>query len=129
MKGNPYKTYKEQSVMTMTPGEMLVFVYDGLLKHLNFAKFAFENKDMVAINDQLQRCQSIVIYLNNTLDTKYDVAKNLEQLYDFFLRSLIDANVKKDPKDLDAIIDMVKGLRDTYAQADKKVRQAEAAIS
>lgn len=74
---NPYQTYKQQSVMTMTPADMLTMLYDGLIKDLNLAKVAFEARDIVGINTNLQKSQKIVDYLKNSLDFRYEISNNL----------------------------------------------------
>lgn len=123
---NPYQAYKQQSVMTMTTSDMLKMLYDGIIKEVSLAKVAFQENNLVAINEHLIKAQKILQYLKTTLDMKYDIAKNLEALYDYFLRVLIKANVKKDPKELDSIIKMVSDLADTYEQAGRSLRAKEA---
>lgn len=126
MNHNPYQAYKQQSVMTMTAGEMLTAVYDGLLKELTVAKSAFASKDWSAVNQRLQKSQRILHYLSNSLDRQYEVSGQLDALYDYFLHVVVQANIKKDPAQLDTVITMVGELRDTYIQADRKLRAAEA---
>ncbi len=123
---NPYSAYKQQSVMTMTAAEMLLMLYDGLLKELNLGLAAFETKDYGEINRAFQKSQKIVNYLAATLDFKYEIAKNLEALYDYFNHTLVEANVKKDPTHISDVISMVSEIRDAYAQAAKSVKIEEA---
>ena len=119
-----YQSYREQSVMTMTTVEMLTLLYDGILKEVSLVKKAFgaEPRDYSAINNRLQKVHIILNHLKYNLDMKYDVAKNLFSLYDYFSWIVIQANTKKDPSRLDEIIDMVGELKESYKQADKKVR-------
>ncbi len=123
---NPYETYKQQSVKTMTAAEMLLMLYDGLLKELNLGLAAFETKDFGEINRALQKSQKIVNYLIASLDFKYEIANNLEALYDYFNSVIIEANVKKVSDHLSDVIDMIAELRDAYAQAAKTVKIEEA---
>ncbi len=124
---NPYQTYKQQSVMTMTPADMLTMLYDGLIKDLNLAKVAFEARDIVGINTNLQKSQKIVDYLKNSLDFRYEISNNLFALYDYFNYVILQSNVQKSPDNLDEIIEMVYELRDAYIQAAKSTKAAEAA--
>lgn len=126
MKNNPYQAYKQQSVMTMTPGDMLNTVYDALCKQMNLAKAAFADKDYAAVNRTLQKAQSILSYLKSTLDFEYPIANDLGQLYDYFINCLLQANLRKDPSELDDIIQMVVELQQTYVEADRKSRRMEA---
>lgn len=119
---NPYQNYKQQSVMTMTPGEMLTMLYDEIVKQLNTGKIAIRNKDLAATNQALQKAQRILSHLIKTLDDSYPVSQNLSSLYDYFKKQIIQANIKKDVSPLDEIIPMIIDLRDTYVQADKLTR-------
>lgn len=122
MKQNPYQAYKQQTVMTMTQGDMLTTLYNELIKELNFALAAFDKKDYVEINRSLKKAQLILNHFRNSLDFKYEIAENLRSLYDYFYDVALQANLKKSPNGLSEIITMITELRDTYIQADKQAR-------
>ncbi len=126
MINNPYQAYKKQSIMTMTPADMLTALYDGLLKELNKALLAFEKKDIAGINNSLQKSQLILRHLQSSLDFQYEISQNLNSLYDYFLHITIQANVKKDADGLHEIIQMISELRDTYAEANKQTHSSSA---
>lgn len=119
---NPYQQYKQQSIMTMTQGEMLTQLFDGSVKNLTAAVGFIEEKDYAAANTSLQKGQRIVNYLRQTLDHSYSVADGLEALYEYFGRVIIAANVRKETEELREIIPMLTELRDTFAAADKASR-------
>ncbi len=119
---NPYQTYQKQSVSTMTQGEMLTMLYDGLIKHISFGQKALEEKNIENANNSLQKAQKILYYLRGGLDFKYEISNQLDALYDYFLSVCTQANVKKDPAGLADVIEMVADLRDTYIKADRQVR-------
>lgn len=119
---NRYQAYKQQSMLTMTQGEMLTAVYDGLLKAIYSAQKAFETQDLPEINKHLLKAQEILGYLKSTLNSQYEIAQNLESLYDYFIQQLRQANVKKSPEGLQDIAQMIQELRDAFVQADKNVR-------
>lgn len=122
---NPYQAYKQQSVMTMTPGDMLTAVYDGLLKELNFVKAAFPDKNYSEINLRCQKAQRLIQHLQSSLDFKYEISNHLNALYDYFFHAIIQVNVKKDPTGLEDVMQMVTELRDTYVQADRSARSSD----
>ena len=122
MTNNPYETYKQQSVMTMTPGQILIAVYDELIKQLNIAILSFENKDMMEINRSLQKSQRIINELRATLNYDYEISKNLEDIYNFLNRAIMNANIKKDPSDLKDVLEIATGLRDAFSTAEKSTR-------
>lgn len=119
---NPYQKYQQQSVMTMTPGEMLLRLYDEVITQLNAVKQFNGEKDYQASNTAMQKAQRIITYLNQTLDFQYEISGSLSALYDYFLRRLVDANVHKDNAPIDEVLPMIQDLRETFAQADKNSR-------
>jgi flagellar protein FliS len=122
MNANPYKAYKQQSVMTMTPGQVLLAVYDEMIKQINIAKLGFEDNNLPLINNSLQKSQIILRELQNTLNFDYEVSGGLNDLYEFFHTILRDANIKKSPERLDEVLQMVVELRDAFSQAEKQTR-------
>ncbi len=129
MARNPYESYKKQSVMTMTPGDMLLMLYDEAIKECTVAKIALEKKNYSEVNRAMQKVQRILVHLKDTLDFKYEISNNLAALYDYFIRQTTTANIKKDGAPLDEIIPMLQELRDTYSEADKRSRSGSGAGS
>lgn len=119
---NPYQKYKQQSVMTMTQGEMLVRLYDEIIKQCNGAIMYMEENNVAKTNEALLRSQRILTHLRSTLNFKYDIANNLDALYEYFNRRLVEANIHKDKKPIEEVIPMVTDLRDAYAQAERLSR-------
>ena len=64
----------------------------------------------------------MITYLSSTLNHKYSVADNLEQLYEFFNRQLLHANMTKNKNEVAQVLSMVNSLRDAWKQADKLSR-------
>jgi len=119
---NIYKAYKQQSVMTMTSGDLLITLYDGLLKELVQAQNYFKQNDYADINRALKKVQLILGHLKSTLNFDYEISKNLAALYDYFIDVVRKANLKKDPTGLDEVTQMIAELRDAFYQANKKTR-------
>ncbi len=119
---NPYETYKQQSVMTMTQSEMLLKLFDGLILQLTRAKEGIAQHDVVKANTAMQKSQKILNYLRSTLDFQYEISNQLSALYDYFVRQVIAANVRKDAAPLDEVLTMIRELRDTFAQAAKQAK-------
>lgn len=119
---NPYLKYKEQSVMTMTPGEMVVRLFEEAVKQLTVARAAINNQKLETANSALLKSQNIIRHLRATLNMQVEISHNLAMLYDFFIRQIIQCNVKKDTQPIDAIIPMLTELKDSFAQAEKLAR-------
>lgn len=118
---NPYQKYQQQSIMTMTPGELLLKLYDEAIKQLRYGEVALQQKQYERANTSLQKAQRIINHLNKTLVMEYEIAQNLEALYDFFSYKITQANVHKDATHITEILPMVVDLRDAFAQAEKQV--------
>ena len=122
MVSNPYETYKQQSVMTMTPGQMLITVYNELIKQMQFTLISFEKNDLAGINNYLIKAQQALGLLRGALNSEYGISNDLDALYEYFNHVLVNTNIKKDASELPAVIDMVTELRDAFAEADKKAQ-------
>jgi len=120
---NPYKQYSQNKVMTATPGELTLMLYDGIIKFAKRAKVAIEQKNIKEANENLVRTQNIIRELMLSLKTNYEVGMQLHQLYDFMLNHLIDANIRKDTKYVDEVIELAQDLHDTWKEAIKLERQ------
>jgi flagellar protein FliS len=119
---NPYSNYKEQAIMTMTPGELIIVLYEECIKMLNHAVFYIEEKnDLDSADKAIRKTQRIIHYLDGILDYKYDIANNLHMLYDYFIRTLVQANVRKRVDLIKPLIPMITELKDAFGQAEKKV--------
>ena len=124
---NPYQKYQQQSIMTLTPGELLLRLFDEAIKQLRYAEEQLAQKQFDHANAAMQKASRIISHLNKTLDMQYEISKNLEQLYDFFLHKITQANLHKDVTHLQEIVPMIQELRDTFAQADRQVTSSQAA--
>ncbi len=117
---NPYQKYQQQSVMTMTQGEMLLKLYDETIKQLSAAEIFMGEGSIEKTNQALQKAQKIVNHLRATLDFQYEISNQLAALYDYFVRQIVAANIKKDVALIQEVLPMVTELRDTFAQAAKQ---------
>ena len=109
--------YKQQSAMTASPGELTLMLYDGCIKNLKLAKIHIEAKGYLKANEVLQKAQGIVSELMRSLDMRYDISKQLMQLYNFIIDTVVWANVKKDIAKIDEALDLISEMRDTWQQA------------
>lgn len=115
--------YKQNSVMTATPEELTLMLYDGAIKFMNIAKYAMENREMERAHTSLIRAQDIILELNYSLDMNYDISKDLRNLYDFVLSKLVDANINKDITPIDEALVIVNEMRDTWKEVMKQIKQ------
>ncbi|SNS48311.1 flagellar protein FliS [Anaerovirgula multivorans] len=119
---NPYNQYKQNDVMTASPENLTLLLYNGALKFAHQGKIYIEQKNISKAHEAITRVQDIIQELNVSLDMQYDISQNLRALYVYILESLLDANIKKDTAVLDEVIGMVTELRDTWKEAMKIVK-------
>ena len=119
---NAVYQYQQNSIMTATPEELTLMLYNGCIKGIRLAKVAIEEKDFEKTNIYICKAEAIIRELRATLDMKYDIAKNLYDLYTYFLDRLIESNVKKDIGILTEVEEFVIQLRDTWSEAMKDAR-------
>lgn len=116
--------YQEQTILTMTPGEMVVRLFVESEKQLNIAMVCIDDKNIQGANNALQKAQRIFTYLKASLDFNYQLSENLSALYDFFNRRLVEANMKKSKAPVEEILPLVSELRDTFQQGERLARMA-----
>ncbi|AWI13552.1 flagellar export chaperone FliS [Caldifermentibacillus hisashii] len=120
---NPYQAYQENSVLTASPGDLTLMLYNGCLKFLNLAKKAIEEKNITEKNTNLQKAQNIINELMVTLNMDIEISKQMMALYDFVRTKLIEANVKNDLAALEEAESIMTDFRDTWKEVIKLNRQ------
>ena len=116
---NGYQQYKAQSVNTMTSGEMLLLLYDELIKRLTRAQIALEEKDYDLFEKSVQRAKEIVQYLNHTLNMEYHISYELRRMYEFFLYEISRLQVGRNETVIQELKPLVMELRDAFREASK----------
>lgn len=113
------KQYQKSSIETASREQILIMLYDGAIQFLNKAKFAMENKDHEAIHNNLMGAQNIIQEFINSMDREVapQLAENLISLYEYFLRRLVQANMKKQLEPIDEVLKYLKSLKATWEQA------------
>lgn len=122
---NPYQKYKQSSIMTATPEELVLLLYNGAMKFLKQAVLHLENKDISQAHNAIIRVQNITLEFMSTVDRNYEVGKNLYSLYEYMYNRLVQANISKQIDILEEIYDMYKELRDTWEEAIKIARRGK----
>ena len=116
---NGYEQYKMQSVNTMTSGEMLLLLYDELLKRLARAQVALEDENYDLFNQSVQRSKEIVQYLDFTLNMDYKISYELRRMYEFFLFELSRLQAGRKVAVIQELKPLVGDLRDAFKEASK----------
>lgn len=118
-KQNAYAQYRNNKVMSASGPELTLMLYDGAIKFLNIAEFAIERKDIQKAHDNIIKTEKIIDYLRNTLDMKYPVAQDFENMYSYISRRLVEANVTKDRDIVGEINGHMHAIRDNWIEVMK----------
>jgi flagellar protein FliS len=117
------RTYRANSILTASPGQLVLMLYDGALKAIGLARDAFESnpdnlKRFEVINTQLLKAQAILSELQGGLNLEAggEFAKTMHRLYDYHNRRLLEANMRKDVAPVIEVERLVRELRDAWAQ-------------
>ena len=113
---NGYNAYAQNKVMTASPAELTLMLYEGAIKFCNIAVVAIEQKDYAKANTNIQKAERIIGEFQATLNFKYAVAKEFDNVYRYLMERLIQANMKKDTEILEEVLKHLRTMRDTWKE-------------
>ncbi|OPZ89972.1 MAG: Flagellar protein FliS [Firmicutes bacterium ADurb.Bin419] len=120
---NAYEQYKENSIYTASPEELTLMLYNGLVKFLMQAQMAINEQTIDRANNCIIKAENIISEFRCTLDMKYDLSHDLDNLYEYMNRRLVEANLKKDNSIIEEVLGYARELRNTWEQAMKIAKQ------
>lgn len=120
MDARGYNKYKEQTINSMTTGELLLLLYDELVKRSTLAHISLQKQDYPVFEEAITRCIDIVKYLDATLDRSYPISRELARMYEYFIYTLGRVKIGRNQKLLDHVRPMLAEFRDTFRQAEKE---------
>ena len=121
----PYATaqqaYRDSAILTAPPERLVVMLYDGANRFLIQGATAMRAGDLTLMNDRLRRAEAIITELRATLDLSAgQVASNLESIYSFCQRLLLEARLKQEAEKIDQVAKLLRELRDAWDEAAGK---------
>lgn len=119
MINSPYDKYRQSSVQTSTPAQLVLMLYDGAIRFIRAGLDGLKRDDLEKTNINLGKAQTIVSELMSTLDNNYEVSKNLYSLYEYTNFLLVEANIRKDTTKAEEAVGYLMELRETWLQASK----------
>lgn len=111
--------YKSQAISTMSSGELIVTLFEGILKNLRVAAQLYEKGDVAVAATCTQKCKAIFDHLILSLDFNYELSNNLFMLYNFFKQEIITAEVKRSADPINEILPLISDLKNTWVEAKK----------
>jgi flagellar protein FliS len=113
---NPYHA---QKIENASPVKLVGLLYDGFLRFAHSALAALDRQDFEAAHHAILKAYAIAAELQATLDLERggEIAVNLERCYDFVLRQLTEANIRKSSTEIENCIRVVEPLAAAWCQA------------
>jgi flagellar protein FliS len=117
---SPYEKYKNSSVQTSTPGQLVIMLYDGAIRFVKAGLDGISSNDYAKANMNLGKAQTIISELMSTLNRSYDISKNLYSLYEYMNYLLIQTNIKKKVESGEEVLGYLQELRETWITVTKQ---------
>lgn len=116
---NAYSQYQQNQVLSATPEQILLMLYDGAIRFTRQAMYGLEEENLTLFHHGIQKSLAIITEFSNSLDREIggEIADNLDALYHFMIRELTLANLHKDMQKLEVVEKLLVDLRATWGEA------------
>lgn len=118
-----YDNYVKERILNASPAQLTLMLYDGAIKFCNIAIGAVEKNQIEKAHTNIIKVERIIQEFRATLDFKYPVAKDFENVYVYLLDRLLEANMKKDKEILEEILAHLRTMRETWEEVMKRGKQ------
>jgi len=122
--------YQQNQINTASPETILIMLYDGAVRFARQAMHGIDEDDTVKRREGISRCMAIITEFSNTLDHEIggEIADNLDALYHFMIRELVQVNLHNDLEKLKVVEGLLVDLRQTWVQAIEINRKEQTAL-
>ena len=117
---NAAAAYQNNKISTASPAELTLMLYEGAIKFCNIAILGIEENNISKTNNNIIKTEKIITYLQSTLDFKYPIANEFENVYNYIYERLIVANINKDKEILNEILVHLRVMRDTWKEVMRR---------
>lgn len=122
---NPYVQYNNSKILTASPAELTLMLYDGAIKFCNIAIMGIEQENIQKTHDNIMKTERIVKEFQITLNHNYPVAEDFDAVYTYLIRRLHEANMKKDKEILEEVLTHLRTMRDTWKEVMRLSKPSE----
>lgn len=109
-----YQQYEKSKILTASPAELTLMLYEGAIKFANIAVMAIEKGDIEKAHNNIRKVERIIEEFQATLNHKYPVAKDFDEVYKYLQQRLLEANIKKDKEIMEEVLRHLRTMRDTW---------------
>jgi flagellar protein FliS len=125
--GRGAQAYIQTQISSRSPLELVVMLYEGLIRFSGEARSAIERGDLVAKRAAMSRALAIVSELQSTLNMAEggELATSLDNLYTYINGRLLDASMQNTVEPLDETLKLASTLRDAWSEiANREIAEA-----
>lgn len=119
---NGYNQYANSKLMTASPAQLTLMLYEGAIKFCNIAIIGIEQNDIMKAHNNIRKVENIITEFRASLDFKYPVAQEFENVYKYLYDRLVEANIKKDKEILEEVLKHLRTMRDTWEEVMKHAK-------
>ncbi|MGW8193928.1 MAG: flagellar export chaperone FliS [Desulforhopalus sp.] len=129
--GYSMNQYLHNQVKTASPEQVLLILYDGAIRYTRQAIAGILANKSAEKGAAISRAMAIIAEFSDTLDHEVggQIAEELDALYSFMLRELIQANLRNDVEKLKVVETLLVELRQTWGEAVAITRRQEASVA
>ena len=113
---NAFARYNNSKVLTASPAELTLMLYEGAIKFCNIAIIGIEQHNIQKAHTNIRKVERIIEEFRSTLDRKYAVAEDFDRVYVYLLQRLLEANIKKDKAILEEVNMHLRSMRDNWKE-------------
>lgn len=111
------KAYRQNAVLSASPAQLIVELYDGARRFLRQAAEAMSQREIERAHHILRRAEMIIDHLDGMIDDRQgEISSHLHAVYAFYLAHLNEARIAQDPAKVQEVARMLGQLRDTWKQ-------------
>ena len=118
--------YNRNKIMTASPAELTLLLYEGAIKFCNIALIGLEQNDLNKVHINIVKAENIIMEFQATLNHKYAVAEDFDKIYNYIYGLLVEANMKKDKELLERALNEIRGMRDTWKEVMVRAKDVKA---
>ncbi|AHF75754.1 Flagellar protein [Sodalis praecaptivus] len=118
----------QSSVLNASPHQLIVLLFDGAISALIKAEIYLEQNNMVAKGNAISKAINIIdngLKMALDMEKGNEISRNLAALYDYFIRQLMQANLKKDAVAIKHVRALLTDIADSWKQIPSEQPQPQ----